>query len=176
MVESLANPKKHLHIYVIWSGSALYNFLVNPGLPIFIWLTMPARISYSTYIHTYKVYLDTAVGTLQDLTICQSSGKLTCGWAPIVVTAAASPFPPFSFSFFSTSCCSLLNRFVGIGINNCCTEDYRKSIIAFAIKWRNGLVSFFLFLLFKFAIAIEIQQRAPNLMCILFNSHIIVCI
>lgn len=47
-----------------------------------------------TYTNTYKVYLDTAVGTLQDLTICQRSGKLTCGWAPIVVTAAASPFSP----------------------------------------------------------------------------------
>lgn len=76
--------------------------------PTTSWLTQFSRylcqlefhtvhIYVCTYIHEYmyiyRVYLDTAVGTLQDLTICQRSGKLTCGWAPIVVTAAASPFP-----------------------------------------------------------------------------------
>lgn len=121
--------------------------------------------------HTYAIYLSIAVGTLQDLTICQGSGKLTCGWPRCCSSI-------FSLSLLHSLFSLLLNRLLELALT-IAAEDYRKSIIRRTLHGNKMAKRFCIVLLiflcfaWNLANAIKIHQRASNLMCILFNRHII---
>lgn len=125
--------------------------------------------------HTYVIYLYNAVGTLQDLTICQGSGKLTCGWPRCCCFFCSLSLPLSSFFFLFSL---LLYRLLELALT-IAAEDYRKSIIRRTLHGnkmakRFGIVLHFcLCSVWNLANAIKIHQRASNLMCILFNRHII---
>lgn len=164
--------------YILWNNNCEILANGSEGCPrnrkniieyIFSWFILQVLACASCICsvwawHTYAIYLSIAVGTLQDLTICQGSGRCCSSI--------------FSLSLLHSLFSLLLNRLLELALT-IAAEDYRKSIIRRTLHGNKMAKRFCIVLLiflcfaWNLANAIKIHQRASNLMCILFNRHII---